>query len=255
MSAIQFMETGKGYPLVLLHGFCETRKIWEHFAERLSGDYRVLCPDLPGFGDSPLPENPFDISDISMQVLGWIQENQVVNPVVVGHSLGGYVALAMAAVQPDRLAGIGLFHSTALADSTEKKENRNRIIDFVQRNGALPFVETFVPGLFHRKDHPAIAYVYNIAAGTSTNTLVAYAAAMRDRPAQLDVLAEFTKPILFVAGEKDTIVEYHQLEEQSKLSKFPFFAGLRDVGHMGIFEDEPGSVKIVKDFMRFCTGL
>ena len=191
MSRIYYQEKGKGHPLVLIHGFCETHEIWDRFADNLSDTFRVLLPDLPGFGKSPLPPTPFTIQDIGLAMLGWMDELHLDRPVVIGHSLGGYVALAMVDVQPGRFPGFGLFHSTAYADSEEKKENRNKVIDFVSRKGVQPFIDTFVPGLFYQKGNPHVMEIHQIASRTPAETLVAYAAAMRDRPSRVALLETF----------------------------------------------------------------
>src|SRR6185295_19424601 len=144
MNRIYYEEKGNGRPLVLIHGFCETHEIWDRFAENLSGAFRVLLPDLPGFGKSSIPPTPFTVRDIGLLMLSWLDELQLEAPVIIGHSLGGYVVLAMANAQPGRFPGFGLFHSTAYADSEEKKENRNKVIDFVGRNGVQPFIDSYV---------------------------------------------------------------------------------------------------------------
>lgn len=254
MSEINHSEKGSGYPLVLIHGFCETNRIWDRFAENLASDYRILLPDLPGFGRSPLPAASFTIADIGLKVIHWMDELQLENPVVIGHSLGGYVTLAMAHEEPGRFPGFGLFHSSAYADSEEKKENRNKVIDFVKSKGVQAYINTFVPGLFFQKKNPYIAEVHEIASQTSVNTLVDYAAAMRDRPSREKILETFPKPILIIAGEQDTIIPFEATSAQSRLMQFPFFRGLTDVGHMGMFENEPASLKIVKDFMNLALN-
>jgi pimeloyl-ACP methyl ester carboxylesterase len=162
--------------------------------------------------------------------------------------------LAMVDIQPGRFPGFGLFHSTAYADSEEKKENRNKVIDFVSHNGVQPFIDTFVPGLFYQKENPHVAEIHRIASLTPAETVVAYAAAMRDRPARLELLQTFPKPILMIAGEHDTIIPYEQSSAQSGLMKFPLFYGLQDAGHMGMFENERKTIKIVKNFINFVLG-
>ncbi len=254
MCRIYYQEKGNGHPLVLIHGFCETHEIWDRFADSLSDTFRVLLPDLPGFGNSPLAPTPFTIQDIGSAMLGWLDELHLDRPVVIGHSLGGYVAMAMVDVQPGRFPGFGLFHSTAYPDSEEKKENRNKVIDFVNRNGVQPFIDTFVPGLFYQKGNPHMQEIQRIASRTTAETLVAYTAAMRDRPTRLALLETFTKPILMIAGEHDASIPYNQSSAQSSLMKFPLFYGLKDAGHMGMFENEPRSIKIVKDFTNFALG-
>ena len=254
MNRIYYEEKGNGRPLVLIHGFCETHEIWDHFAENLSGNFRVLLPDLPGFGRSSLPPTPITVRDIGLSMLSWLDELHLEAPVIIGHSLGGYVVLAMANAQPGRFPGFGLFHSTAYADSEEKKESRNKVIDFVGRNGVQPFIDTYVPGLFYQKENPHEAEVHQIASRTAAETLVAYAAAMRDRPSQLALLETFPKPILMIAGQHDAIITYDHSSAQAQLLRIPFFCGLQDTGHMGMFENEPESLKIVKDFTEFALG-
>ena len=248
MATIHHEETGNGKPLVLIHGFCETSEIWNDFAPKLSQSFRVLMPDLPGFGQSPLPNMPVSIAGVGLSLLQWMDDLQLDKAVVIGHSLGGYVALAMAASQPGRLPGFGLFHSTAYPDTDEKKENRNKVIDFVTRNGVPPFLQTFVPGLFYQKNNPHVSDVHRIASATAAGTLTGYAAAMRDRPSQIPLLETFPGPILMIAGEHDDIIPYEPSAAQSRIMKFPFFYGLPKSGHMGMFENEPESIKIVNDF-------
>jgi pimeloyl-ACP methyl ester carboxylesterase len=252
--SIYHQEKGTGHPLVLIHGFCETHEIWESMGDKLSDTYRVILPDLPGFGKSPLLPTPFTLQDIGLAMLGWLDDLHLDRPVVIGHSLGGYVAMAMVDDEPNRFPGFGLFHSTAYADSKEKKENRNKVIEFVTGNGVQPFVDTFVPGLFYQKENPHVMEIHQMASLTQAETLIAYTAAMRDRPARLTLLETFPKPILMIAGEQDALIPFEQSSEQSSLMKFPLFYGLKDAGHMGMFENEPKSTKIVRNFISFALG-
>src|SRR5579859_274110 len=163
MEEIFFRKLGKGKSVILIHGFCETHEIWSGFAEDFSGEFEVFSVDLPGFGKSPIPPPPFSIRDIALKMLDWTDRNNISQPFVVGHSLGGYVALAMAQLEQEKISGICLFHSTPYPDSEERKSNRNRVMEFVKVNGVGPFVDTFVPGLFLDKKHPSIPYVDRMA--------------------------------------------------------------------------------------------
>lgn len=249
MSSIFHRSLGKGTPVVLLHGFCESNEIWGPFADELSQSCQVFIPDLPGFGKSePIPA-PFTIDDVARRVWEWADHLGLKQPFVVGHSLGGYVTLAMAEQRPNDLGGICLFHSTARADTDEKNLNRNKVIDFVNRNGVAPFIETFVPGLFYQKGHAAIPLVYPVAYRTQAATLTAYAAAMRERPDRTSVLATFPGPVLIIAGANDEIVPLDTLMGQSVLPSNGRLAILSDTGHMGMYEAKGRSVKVVLDWV------
>jgi pimeloyl-ACP methyl ester carboxylesterase len=132
---IHFFEKGSGQPLVLFHGFCESGRMWNYFAEELSSHFRVIRPDLPGFGDSPIFGDQTTLEEVAVQMEEWMESNHIHHPIVIGHSLGGYVTLALLELMGNRIKAVGLFHSTAFADDEEKKEMRNRTILFLKKTG------------------------------------------------------------------------------------------------------------------------
>lgn len=236
MQSLFVQDHGTGPPLVLIHGFCETSEIWDSFIIPLTSRYRVIRPDLPGFGNSaPLPGR-ITIDQVAEVLAGWIRQSGIPPAMILGHSLGGYITLALAEQYPNLVKGFGLFHSTSFADSEEKKANRNRIIEFVQRHGVPPFVETFVPGLFHNKHHFAIPGVKDIASGTRAETLIQYAEAMRDRPDRSEVLEKSTLPQLIIAGREDAAVPVVDSRKMAKLGQKTTFFELAGVAHMGFLE-------------------
>lgn len=118
-------------PLVLLHGFCEDASLWQGISSALS-DIPVLAIDLPGVaGQSDLPEHP-DMPTYAAAVRAVLDALEIEKCVLVGHSLGGYVALEFAAQAGERLAGLGLFHSHPFPDNEERKLARLRGIDMLQ---------------------------------------------------------------------------------------------------------------------------
>jgi pimeloyl-ACP methyl ester carboxylesterase len=252
MPGIFHIEKGKGRSLVLLHGFCETHQIWNPISEELSQQFHLLIPDLPGFGKSKLTAHSLSVSDVADQIWKWLQDKNVVQPVVVGHSLGGYIALAMAAQHPKKMSGLGLFHSTALDDNPEKKTSRNKVMEFVARNGVGPFIDTFVPGLFYKKDHPALSFVDQICRQTQLETLLAYTSAMRDRPDRQATLIDFDKPVMILAGEKDEIIPLESLKKQASLLKNGQFSILEETAHMGMFEDPNHAIQHISGLMKAC---
>jgi pimeloyl-ACP methyl ester carboxylesterase len=250
---IYYTDEGEGFPVVLIHGFCETHAIWNSFQENLSREFRLLTIDLPGFGQSKLLEPPFTISQVATAVLKWLDAIGISSCIIIGHSLGGYVTLAMAGQQPNRLKAFGLFHSTAYADSEEKKLSRNKVIEFVHAYGVAPFIESFIPPLFYNQQNPHIPAVIALALQTPQETLVSYVAAMRDRPDSIAVLRHYNNPVMLLAGDKDTVVSAEALETQSKLTSNPTFITLQNVAHMGMFEQEAVATGYVLDFLQQAT--
>ena len=251
---IFFRRLGRGIPVILIHGFCETHEIWSGFDENLSEKLEVFVIDLPGFGKSPISKIPFSINDIGAIILDWISQFKIAQPVVIGHSLGGYVALAMASQAPEEIGGLGLFHSTAFPDTDEKKTNRSRVIEFVKTNGKDPFINTFVPGLFFDKKHAAIRLVDKIARRTSTQTLLTYTAAMRDRTSSIEFIRNYAKPVLVLAGEKDSIIPVETARELEMLAPKVILHVLKETGHMAMYERTEEAQNIVKDFVLATRG-
>jgi pimeloyl-ACP methyl ester carboxylesterase len=247
---IFFRDQGEGVPIVLLHGFCETHEIWDGFDKKLSSYGRVISIDLPGFGKSPLPPGSLSIDLVARIILKWLRENKISAPVLVGHSLGGYVTLAMAALAPEFLKKKVLFHSSVFADSEEKKANRDKVIDFVIKNGVEPFVQTFVPSLFYDKNHPQIERVKSICIKTPLPTLVEYTKAMRNRPSQVEFFKKHQHPTLILAGDKDEIISLEISGKMASIGSNSVFYALPETGHMGMIESEIEAVEKIREFIQ-----
>jgi pimeloyl-ACP methyl ester carboxylesterase len=251
---IFFKDQGTGFPVVLLHGFCENHQIWDGFAEDLALNFRVLTPDLPGFGKSKILPHSFSIDDIADHMLGWLQEMGIQNSILIGHSLGGYVTLAMAKKKINAFSGIGLFHSTAFADSDEKKANRNKTIEFVQKNGVAPFANMFVQSLFYDKRGRYLTQVNEIANATPEDTLISYTKAMRDRDSSDEFLRSLPIYLLVIAGIQDSIIPLAVSKELSELAPKVLYQPLENAGHMGMMEDKEVAIEAVKRFCKRCLG-
>jgi pimeloyl-ACP methyl ester carboxylesterase len=250
MHSINFMERGTGdQVVVLIHGFPFNQKIWDDFAERLSADFKVLTPDLPGFGESQPLNSPLTVQAVAEALWKWLGALGIKSIIVIGHSLGGYVALAMARLKPSQISGLVLFHSTAYPDSEEKKENRNKVVDFIKKNGVLAFTSNFITSLFAKPDDPAITAVRSVAVQASENVVVQYTLAMRDRPDQTGLLREFPKPIMIISGEKDQGISVDSVKKQEGLSKSIELHILSETAHMGMFEKQEDTLGLIRNFV------
>lgn len=247
MEDLFIAEQGQGSAIVFLHGFCETHEIWLEFAKPLSQNYRLIFVDLPGFGESPLLEGK-TLEDRATQVVEALKRRGVHQFLLVGHSLGGYVSLAIETKYTEMVEGLVLFHSTAFADTEEKKENRNKVVDFVSKNGVAPFIENFVPPLFADQQHPAIARMKSMGRDTPKETVLWYTKAMRDRPDRTSTLRKATKPVMIIAGLKDAVIPIKTLEEQVTFLQRPTFITLNLSGHMGMLEESEKSVRAIENF-------
>lgn len=248
MSSIYFREEGSGPPLVFLHGFCDSHQLWSEFVAPFTSSFRVLMPDLPGFGRSAMLAAPFTIDDAGDALAAWMHKEGIYKPFIIGHSLGGYVALSILTRHPSGAAAVGLFHSTPYGDSPERKKVRDRVIRFVEENGVAPFIETFVPGLFLDKLDPNIASTRQRSLATDKVALILYARAMRDRPDRSEITIRDGRPILVIAGANDSLIPIDDLRKFAKMSQKVSFFELANTAHMGIFEAKKQCQSIISGF-------
>lgn len=250
-SNLSFQQTGHGHPVVLLHGFPFHREIWNSLAQKLSPTYHIFTVDLPGFGKSPLLNTPFTIDDVGQSVVSWVTGmNFTKQPVLIGHSLGGYVALAAANLKPRLFSALALFHSTAYADTEEKKQSRNKVLEFIDKKGVEAFTSNFINPLFVNQEHPAITAVRALAMQASHEAVTGYTVAMRDRPERTDVLQNFSSPILFLAGAHDPGISVESIRKQASVTAQPQVHILANTAHMGMFESETECLEIIKRFIE-----
>ncbi|MFT4092390.1 MAG: alpha/beta hydrolase [Niabella sp.] len=249
---VSYKTAGDGDAVILLHGFGEDSAVWQEQAGYLERNYQVITPDIPGSGASELTD------DVSMEgiaeVVKQIAEAEALDQfVLIGHSMGGYATLAFAEKYPQRLKGFGLFHSTALADSEEKKEARRKGIGFIKKYGAATFLD-MQPGNIFAKDtcehnKELIAAFKNSYPVCSNAALIEYYEAMIARPDRTDVLKNSKVPVLFVLGAKDAVLPVQNVLPLTSLPSIANIHILEKSGHMGMLEEPVESNNAIDDFL------
>ncbi len=249
---VHYEISGKGLPVVLLPGFAETQKIWQEQKEILKDRFMVITPDIPGSGkSSAFTHSVATMDDYAHAIQKIIEAEKIDRLVMIGHSMGGYIALAYLALFPSSLTGIGFFHSTAYADNAEKKVLRKKAIDFIEKNGGESFLQTSLPGLFHQPDHhlDSIQTILRDAETIDKSTLIQYYRAMMDRPDRTHLLKNTEIPVLYIAGLHDQATPCMHAVQQSVLPYFSEIHILRASGHMGMIEEPTASAQILSKFL------
>jgi pimeloyl-ACP methyl ester carboxylesterase len=252
---VTFSDTGKGRVVVLLHGFLGSHEIWKHTITNLSKAYRVIAIDLPGHGETPSFGYAHSMDLMAKCVKSVLDSLKLKKYVIVGHSMGGYAALAFADLFPDNLKGLCLYHSTAYPDSAEKKKDRLRAINAVKSNRGL-YTKSTIKNLFAAKNlkylKEEIAFANNIAKKTNKSGIIAALHGMRDRPGRDIILGLVEYPVMMVIGELDNVLPYNQLLEQATLLKRGTVLYLEHDGHFGFLESPRTSNKSLRKFLRQC---
>jgi pimeloyl-ACP methyl ester carboxylesterase len=241
---LAYIDEGKGkQTLLLIHGFGEDHRIWEHQIEFLSSHYRIIAPNLPGVNCKPLALHHSQAPSIRMyvEVLHELMHHlHIEQYFIVGHSMGGYIGLSFADYYVNHVQGLLLFHSTTYEDNEAKKTSRMKVSEFIQEWGVSKYLETATPNLFgdaFKKSNPAaIQNVIDSGLGISPEAMIQFVFAMRNRKAMTHLLHQNTIPVWMIAGEADLAVTIQDSLEQIKLLPSSNSLVLKEVGHMGMLE-------------------
>jgi pimeloyl-ACP methyl ester carboxylesterase len=207
--ALEVEDHGDGVPVVLLHGFPLSSEMWTPIRTAVEQVARLITPDLRGFGGSDKPQGDYGMDTLAGDVLRLADRLGVERFVLGGHSMGGYVALRLAASHAERLAGLILIDTRASADTPEGKVRRTVAIERIQRGEAAAFLDEFIPNLLGestRARAPRLATELRaLAAEVPDHVLAGCLAGMRDRPDSVRVLSGLDLPALVITGQEDTL--------------------------------------------------
>lgn len=243
---------GKGDTIVLLHGYLETMEVWRPFAAQLAKHYRVLMLDLPGHGLSGWNGGEHSMEYMADTLNELLTKQGIDRCLLVGHSMGGYAALAFAKKYDDRVSGLCLFHSTPNPDSDEKKANRDREIEAIRADKLAMVVQQSIPRTFaeanHKRMKEQIWDLEESAEVADKNGIIACLQGMKSREDMNPFLATYTKPLLFIFGKSDVHIPFDVA--QQLMERFPQADTLilEQSGHQGYLEQPKESLDGVLAF-------
>jgi pimeloyl-ACP methyl ester carboxylesterase len=249
---IVYRSIGNGEAVMLVHGFGEDGNVWDKQVEYLKGKYHLIVPDLPGSGKSEM------IEDMSMEGMAEvlhsiIHEENIDRCTVIGHSMGGYITLALVESYWNHVNAFGLFHSSAFPDTEEKKQTRKKGIEFIKQNGAFEFLKTATPNLFSpdsKEQIPdSITKFIESLKDFTPQALIAYYNAMMGRPDRTSILKNTKNPVLFIAGEHDNAIPINDVLKQCHLPEKSYIHVLKKSGHMGMMEETQNANRILDEFL------
>lgn len=216
---IFYTVEGQGPSVVLLHGFLENRSMWDSLLSHLRSSNRVICIDLLGHGQTGCIGYVHTMEVMADAVRAVIEALKIESFKLVGHSMGGYVALALADKYPKLIDGLCLMNSTALEDNAERKINRERAIEAVKKNHKT-FVTVSIANLFasynRERFSKEIEVVKQEALKTPQQGIIAALEGMKIRHNREHILQSDAFKIMMIIGRKDSVLEYETLVNQTK---------------------------------------
>ena len=240
--ALRVSDSGSGEKcIVLLHGYLEAIEVWEPLIKLLKKNYRVVALDLPGHGISEVKGEIHTMEFLADVVVGVMDALKIGKCTLIGHSMGGYVALAVAERYAQRLDGLVLFHSTPNPDSEQKKTDRTREIELIEA-GKKELLARISPGKGFAADNcerfaDVIEDLSELVGITEDDGIKALLRGMMQRKDMNGMLRALPVPQLFIFGSKD---EYINCETAAALTSGHPQAKvvvLENSGHMGFVEE------------------
>lgn len=214
-----YTDTGKGNVVVLLHGFLENSSMWKPFLPQLTKNNRVICIDLLGHGKTECLGYIHTMEQMAEVVNVVLKHLKIKQSICIGHSMGGYVALAFAEKNPESLNGLCLMNSTAIADSDIKKQNRDRGIIAVKQNHRT-FIRIAIKNLFRPKNRivfsEEIKLTIEEALQTPLQGIIAALEGMKIREDRQASLYNTHYKKMMIISKKDPVLDYDSLVSQAK---------------------------------------
>lgn len=249
---IYYTETGKGSAVVLLHGFLENSTMWDVFIPELSKKNKVICIDLLGHGQTDCLGYIHTMEMMADAVDAVLNHLKIKSATFIGHSMGGYVALAYAEIFPKKINGLCLMNSTAKADDDDRKKNRDRAIIAVKQNHKT-FVRIAVVNLFRPKNRKIfskqIKLIKKEALKIPVQGIIAALEGMKNRKDREPIFKNGPFNKLMIISKKDPVLNYNSLILQTTNSdidvvEFPD-------GHMSHVENESLFLRTITHFIDF----
>lgn len=231
---LYYEKHGVGLPVVCIHGYPLDHSIWNPLIPFLEKKMQLILPDLRGYGKSPVPAGPYTMQGMAEDILGLIDELGFSQVLLVGQSMGGYVALQFARSYPSRLLGLVLVASHPYPDDPEKKKGRYDTIRKVQEEGVEKALVEFPAKLSPVSEIQD--YTRKIINATSVDGVIGSLQAMAERSDCSDILSLAEYPTMVVLGKEDVFIPQQQREQmQTQFPKIGFFI-LENAAHMLMME-------------------
>ncbi len=251
-SKIRYRDVGEGNTIVLLHGYLESLKIWNSIVKDLKKNYRVIAIDLPGQGHSSISNEVQTMEAMAYEVKLVLDHLKVDKCFMIGHSMGGYVALAFMEAYPHIITGISLFHSSPYADNEDKKQLRERTIELLKMGKKNQLYTTHFNKVFANDNVEKMQYriekMQERVQKIPTEYIISVLAGMKVRSDRSELLANTQKAVQYIIGKKDNFIPFSILDNL-KLPKRSEVVILENSGHMGIYEEKEKSIKAIRNFI------
>jgi len=249
---LHYSEAGQGTPVVLLHGFPLSGLVWRKQQQHLCDLYRVITPDLRGHGQSPAPAGVYEMETLARDVLALLDTMHITKAAILGHSMGGYVALAAWKLAPERFLALGLIDSQAAADTEQGRQGRFKMAEKVAAAGSQAVASAMLPKLFAPSlaaTDPLIEQVRQTILNTPCDGIIGSLNGMALRHNAEGMLSTIDVPVLILTGDKDQIIPRAKAEAMAAIIPKATLAIIENAGHMPMLERPEATTTAIRKFL------
>jgi len=252
MTSLHHLDEGQGIPLLCIHAFPLDGRMWKPQMDALKDVYRFLVPDLRGFGQSLGLPPALTLDHHADDLAALLDAKGIPRAAVMGLSMGGYIALALARKFPGKVSALVLADTRSTADSDEQKAGREKSIATARSpHGPATLTEGMLPKLLHEAAPAALVeQVRGLGAGQAADGVANALAAMRDRPDQTAVLAGWSAPVLCIVGEFDVVTPPDDARKMALATHQGLLVTLLNAAHLSNLEQP----QAFNDALRFFSA-
>jgi len=249
-----YTDTGVGRPIVLIHGYPFNRSLWNEQVAALSNSYRIITPDLRGFGESDSSPGPATMNRMAQDVAQLLDHLEITRAVIGGLSMGGYVALAFYKQFPSRVLALILADTRAQADTEEGKQTRAQQAEKALSEGMAGIADAMLPKLLTpetvSKRPEIVKRVRDMMLKTKPEGAASALLGMAEREDQTELLPRITSPTLILVGAEDALTPVADSEKMHKTIAGSRLVVLENAGHVSNLERTGEFNEALMNFLR-----
>jgi len=247
---LSFKERGHGPALVFLHAYPLDSSMWSAQIEFFSDRYRVIAPDIIGFGGSQ-PARPWTMWQMGEELAALLDHLEIEKCALLGLSMGGYISLPFAVTRPDRVDRLVLAHTRARGDLEPERSARNAMIEELKAAGTATLPQKMLSRLLGSDASGEVrTFVRSAIERTTPEADIFAVTAMRDRNDQTAHLSGLQCRTMVVAGSGDAILKVEDCREMANAIPRGEFVVIPNTGHLSNLEDPAAFNRTVDDFLR-----
>lgn len=249
---LTYTDEGQGLPLVFVHGFPLSRSTWQKQIDALRSSYRVIAPDLRGLGESQAGHGTTTMAQFADDLHGLLQQLKLKPVVLIGHSMGGYVALAFARQFPETLSGLVLVGTKAGNDTPEGAAGRRAMAKQVKAEGSKVVVNAMASKMLaaSNQDQGMAEQVRGFMAPSKPEGVIGALLGMAERPDSTAMLASIAVPTLVITGAEDGIIPPTESEKLAKAIRGAQLKIIPHAGHLVAFEQPDEFNRVLKEWLK-----